>query len=152
MSCISDYIVHDSTIRKRPHEYDLFGRVARAKPLLSKQNMVAHCRFATLHLNKPQDLCSKVFREMKRLAMMLCTKFNESLKYIFLKSISASPTNYLAQWWRLHLTPLRLQYGHKMFFVYWHLTILWNKTMDKMIIFTWCKHCHKEQSIKEIFQ
>lgn len=33
--------VNDSTIRKRLHKYDLFGRLARREPLLSEKNTAA---------------------------------------------------------------------------------------------------------------
>lgn len=44
------------TIIKSTNKYDLFGKVARRTPLLSRGNVAAQLLFAQLHLNKPQDL------------------------------------------------------------------------------------------------
>ena len=43
--------------------YGLFRRVAKRKPILSK-NMAAQLRFVKLHLNKSQDISNKTKVEM----------------------------------------------------------------------------------------
>ena len=40
-----------TTISASLHQSDLYGRVARQKPLLSKKHMTARLKFATRHLN-----------------------------------------------------------------------------------------------------
>ena len=49
-----DVKVHASTIRKRLHKFNLHGRCARRKPLLSKRNMKARLKFARVNVGKDQ--------------------------------------------------------------------------------------------------
>lgn len=55
-----DVKVHESTIRKRLHKFDLHGRCARRKPLLSRKNIRARLKFANEHLGKDQHFWNNV--------------------------------------------------------------------------------------------
>lgn len=55
-----DVKVHASTIRKRLHKFNLHGRCARRKPLLSKKNMKARLKFARVNVDKDQDFWNNV--------------------------------------------------------------------------------------------
>uniref|UniRef100_A0A3Q3J790 Tc1-like transposase DDE domain-containing protein n=1 Tax=Monopterus albus TaxID=43700 RepID=A0A3Q3J790_MONAL len=55
-----DVEVHASTIRKRLHKFNLHGRRARRKPLLSKRNIKARLTFARENVDKDQDFWNNV--------------------------------------------------------------------------------------------
>ncbi len=53
--------IHESTIRKRLSNHRVNGKVARRKPLLSKNNIAACLQFAKDHLDKTWGLLDKLF-------------------------------------------------------------------------------------------
>ncbi len=52
--------IHESTIRKRLSNHRVNGKVARRKPLLSKNNIAACLQFAKDHLDKTRGLLDKL--------------------------------------------------------------------------------------------
>jgi hypothetical protein len=50
-----------TTITAALHQSDLYGRVARWNPLLSKRHMTACLEFAKRHLNDSQTMKNKIF-------------------------------------------------------------------------------------------
>ena len=49
-----------TTISAALHQSDLYGRVARRKPLLIKRYMTAHLEFAKIHLKDSQTMRNKI--------------------------------------------------------------------------------------------
>ena len=53
-------IISKSTVRRRLHEVDLYGRVARKKPYVNKVNRRKRLKYATNYREKPLGFWNKV--------------------------------------------------------------------------------------------
>lgn len=89
-------IVHDSTIRKRLGEIISIGE-SKAKPLLTKWNIMAHFTFAKKHLDDPQDFWDNVLWT-DYLKVELFGRHGSS--YIWLKAKTTfNIKNIISTWW-----------------------------------------------------
>lgn len=52
--------VHESAIRRRLNNSGVYGRVAKRKPLLLKNNIAAHLQFAKDRMDKPEGYWKNV--------------------------------------------------------------------------------------------